>query len=206
MSRKVGLIRKYALKAAIKRREDFQEFLGISLRKLPSDCIAIHKLLCRCRPKVIVETGTQFGGSALMYSTYAEQIGIEAIITVDVADIAVGLHPMIKFVKGDSSDPAVVRQVHDLVAGRPCSVILDSNHFADHVAKELDLYQDLITPGQALIVEDTHVDALDFRNFRKVGGPLRALDEFLKKDGSFVEAEGIEPYVTTNYFGYLVRK
>jgi cephalosporin hydroxylase len=95
--------------------------------------------------------------------------------------------------------------IHGLVGGRACSLILDSDHNAPHVRKELALYHDLVGKGQALIVEDTLVDVLGFKKFRAEGGPLRALREFLSTHPEFVEAEGIEPYLTTNYFGYLVR-
>jgi len=206
MDSKVGLFRKYALKNALNRKEDFQEFSGIRLRKLPSDCLAIFKLIHQCRPKVIVETGSQSGGSAVMFAALAECMGLEEVISLDIHDKPLPEHPRIKFIRGDSSSPEISAHVHELVGGRPCTVILDSNHFADHVIKELRLYQDLVGKGQGLIVEDTHVDVLDFRIFRKTGGPLRALREYLKSDDSFIEADGVEPYVTTNYFGYLVRK
>lgn len=206
MNKKVGILRKYALKAALKRHEDFQEFLGVKMRKLPSDCLAIMKLLNRCRPKVVIETGSQRGGSALMIATFAQSIGLEEVISLDVAPVPRLEHPMIKFITGDSSSPEISARVHALVGGRPCTLILDSNHFTGHVLKELRLYHDLVGKGQGLVVEDTHVDVLKFREFKKEGGPLLALDEFLKSEKSFVEAEGVEPYVTTNYFGYLVRR
>ena len=52
----------------------------------------------------------------------------------------------------------------------------------------------------------THVDVLNFREFKKEGGPLLSLEEFSRSEKSFVEAEGVEPCVTSDYFGYLVRR
>jgi len=206
MKQKVSWGRKLELKFALKRKEDFQEFAGISLRKLPGDCLAIMKLLHRCRPRVVVELGSALGGSSLMIASWAEHLGLEEIVSVDIQDVPRPSHPLIKFIVGDSSSPDIVQKVHDLVAGRPCSLILDSNHLATHVLQELELYHDLVGKGQALIVEDTLVDVLNFKKFRGAGGPLRALKEFLPRHPDFVEAEGIEPYVTTNFFGYLIRK
>jgi cephalosporin hydroxylase len=206
MKQKVSWRRKLELKFAIKRKEDFQEFAGISLRKLPSDCLAMMKLLHRCRPQVVVEFGSSWGGSALMIASWAEHIGLEEIISVDIQDVPRPHHPLITFLVGDSSRPNIVGKIHESVGGRACSLILDSDHHAPHVRQELELYHDLVGKGQALIVEDTLVDVLGFKKFRVKGGPLRALNEFLQGHPDFVEAEGIEPYVTTNFFGYLIRK
>jgi cephalosporin hydroxylase len=201
----IGWLRKLALKAAIKRRDDSQEFGGIRLRKLPGDCLAIHRLLCRCKPRVIVEMGSAHGGSALMMASWADCLGLEEIISVDVQDVPKPQHRLIRFLTGDSSCPEFSEMIHGLVGGRTCSLILDSDHNAPHVRKELALYHDLVGSGQALIVEDTLVDVLNFRKFRAEGGPLRALREFLQSHPDFVEADGVEPYLTTNFFGYLVR-
>lgn len=206
MKGKVTWRRKLAVKAAIKRREDFQEFAGVILRKLPGDCLAMLKLLHRCKPQVVVEMGSSHGGSALMLASWAEFIGLKEVISIDIVDLPRPQHPLIKFMVGDSAQSEMVDKVYDLVSGRPCSLILDSNHHAPHVRKELGLYHALVGSGQALIVEDTLVDVLNFGKFRLEGGPLRALQEFLKQHPDFVEAEDIEPYITTNFFGYLLRK
>jgi cephalosporin hydroxylase len=206
MNRKVSIRRKFATKFAIKRREDSQEFAGLRLRKLPSDCLAILKLLYRVKPRVVVEMGSSYGGSALMIASWAEFIGLEEVISVDIQEMPRPSHPLIKFIVGNSAHSETVQKIYDLVSGRSCSLILDSNHHAPHVKKELELYHGLVNKGQALIVEDTLVDVLDFRKFRVEGGPLRALDDFLQDHPEFTEAEGIEPYVTTNFFGYLIHQ
>ena len=206
MTQKISWTRKLAVKRAIKRKEDFQEFAGVLLRKFPGDCFAILKLLHRCRPQVVVEMGSSWGGSALMIASWAEFIGLEEVISVDILEVERPQHPLIRFIVGDSSQPEVVQKVYEAVAGRTCSLILDSNHHAPHVRQELNRYHELVGRGQALIVEDTLVDVLNFKKFRSEGGPLRALNEFLKQYPEVIEAEGIEPYVTTNFFGYLIRK
>jgi cephalosporin hydroxylase len=150
--------------------------------------------------------GSGEGGSAFLMSSYAEHMGLEQIISVDIGEIPRSQHPRIQFIVGDSLQSEIVRKIYDLVANRACSLILDSNHYAPHVRKELALYHNLVGKEQALIVEDTIVDVLKFKKFRTIGGPLHALDEFLKQHPKFVEAEGIEPYVTTNFFGYLIHK
>ncbi|MBI4325969.1 MAG: class I SAM-dependent methyltransferase [Chloroflexi bacterium] len=203
---KVGFWRKRALKAAIDRREDRESWAGVRITKLPSDCFAMQKLLCRGRPQVLVELGSQFGGSALFFASFAALAGLEAIVSVDIEDLEKPKIPLATFITGDSSSPEVFAQVQKLVGGRTCSVVIDSNHHAEHVDKELALYAPLVSPGQALILEDTLVDVLNFKKFRAAGGPLASIKKYMPAHPEFELASDIEPYVSTNYFGYWVRK
>jgi len=203
---KVGYWRKRANAAANDRREDSQTWGGHSLRKYPSDCFAMQKLLCQCRPQVLVELGSQFGGSALFFSSFAAQAGIESIVSVDIDNQPKPQIPIATFITGDSGSKEVFDQVAALVGQRSCSVIVDSNHHAEHVDKELVLYAPLVSAGQALIMEDTLVDVFNFRKFRAGGGPLRSIQKYMPQHPELVLAEGIEPYITTNYFGYWVKK
>ncbi len=203
---KVGYWRKRANRAANDRREDSQTWCGHSCRKLPSDCFAMQTLLHRCRPQVLVELGSQAGGSALFFSSFASAAGIESIISVDIENQPKPKIPIATFITGDSGSQAVFDQVAALVGGRTCSVIVDSNHHAEHVDKELALYAPLVSPGQALIMEDTLVDVLNFKKFRAGGGPLRSIQNYMPQHPELRLAEGIEPYITTNYFGYWVKK
>lgn len=168
MKNEVPLMCKLMVKLAIRRKEDFQEFTGTRMRKFPSDCLAIHKLLSQCKPKVILKMGSCHGGSAINMASYADLIGIESIISVDICEKQRPSHPKLvrcrRFVAAGCG-----KKIVDLIGSRPCSLILDSNHHVYHVEKELDLYTPFVSPGQALIVEDTMVDVLNFRNFRQTG-------------------------------------
>ena len=200
---KVGFWRRRAVKAALDRHEDRSHtWQGHRIIKFPGDCFAMQKLLVRCRPQVLVELGTQYGDSALFFSTFVEQV-----VTVDVADIpGRPVSDRITYLTGDSAAREVFERVKALVADRSCSVVIDSNHHAQHVDRELALYAPLVSPGQALILEDTLVDVLGFRKFREGGGPLRSLGKYLPRHPEFEPAPDVEPYVTTNFFGYWVKK
>lgn len=202
----VGFWRKRAVKAALDRRDDNHTWCGYRFRKFPSDGIAMQELLCRCRPQVLVELGTQYGGSTTFFSSFAALAGIEAIVTVDIMALDRPPVPMASFLTGDDTSSEIFSQVKQLVGDRTCSVVIDSNHHAEHVDKELELYGPLVTPGQALIMEDTHVDVLDFKKFRQDGGPLRSLQKYMPKHPEFELTTDVEPYITSNFFGYWVKK
>lgn len=206
---KVGYWRKRALKAALDRREDrspINLWNGTKITKLPSDCFAIHNLFARVRPQVIIELGSSQGGSAAFFASFAKAVGVEQIISLDITKTDKPELPIVTWLTGDDTSDAIANQVRELVAGRKVSVIIDANHHGEHVAKELPIYGEMVSPGQALIMEDTHVDVLNFKKFREHGGPLRAFQAWLPDHPDFEQAEGIEPYVTTNYFGYWVRR
>ncbi len=202
----VSFWRKRAVKAALDRRDDNRTWCGYRFRKFPGDGIAMQELLCRVRPQVLVELGTQYGGSTLFFSSFAAQAGIEAIVTADIVELERPNIPIATFLTGDDTSEEVFSRVKELVGDRTCSVVIDSDHRAEHVDKELELYGPLVTPGQALIMEDTHVDVLDFKKFREHGGPLRSIQKYMPKHPEFELTTDIEPYITSNFFGYWVKK
>lgn len=127
--------------------------------KLPADLDRYKAIIEATRPEVIVETGTRTGASARWF---AEQ-GL-AVITVDLHPPRLvkrqeafpdGYEGDVTVLAGDSADPAVAERVRRLVAGRRCMVSLDSDHSAAHVAREIELYGPLVSPGCYLVVEDT---------------------------------------------------
>ena len=203
MDYKVGFWRKRAVKRALDRGEDRKNtWFGHRLIKFPSDCMAMAALLARCKPQVLVEMGTQSGGSALFFSNFAERV-----VTVDIQDFpGRPQSPKITYIIGDSGSQEVYEKVKSAVAGRTCSVAIDANHHAPYVDRELELYAPLVSPGQALIMDDTLVDVLNFRKFRETGGPLRSIRNYMPNHPEFELAADIEPYLTTNFFGYWVRK
>jgi cephalosporin hydroxylase len=123
--------------------------------KLGQDLDRYRQIIEATQPEVIVETGTRTGASARWF---AEQ-GVD-VITVDIDQKAgSGRQPhdgrLIDFMSGDATNPDVVRNVTELVAGRRCMVSLDSDHSAAHVAREIELYGPLVSSGCYLVVEDT---------------------------------------------------
>jgi cephalosporin hydroxylase len=155
------------------------------------------------RPDVVVECGTFRGQSARWF---AKQ-GV-SVVTIDKVVRYGRVHPRTVFIVGDSTDPDIVAQVADLVAGRRTMVVLDSDHHAEHVRREITLYGPLVTSGCYLVVEDGIVRfPLPHLWPADVPGPLDAIEDLLVDDPSWVRdvaVEGLYP-VTMSPLGWWRR-
>lgn len=91
-------------------------------------------------------------------------------------------------------------------------VSLDSNHFKDHVLKEMEIYSEFVTPSCYLIVDDTNLGHPVVEPRREVGrfmgrGPWEAVEKFLKTNENFVpDRKAREKFLLTfNPRGFLLR-
>ncbi len=178
-------------------------WLGRPAIQFPQDLVAFQEIIWRTQPEVVVETGIAHGGSLIFSASMLQLLGGEReVIGVDI-DIrahnraAIEAHPLadrITMIQGSSVDPAVAERVRERVAGRTAMVILDSNHTADHVARELALYAPLVREGFFLVVMDTAVEYADAdsivdRPWGPGNSPMTAVDAFLAREARFVVDE-----------------
>jgi cephalosporin hydroxylase len=114
-------------------------------------------------------------------------------------------HSRITYITGSSIDPAVIAQVREAVGSRRAMVVLDSDHLADHVYKELIAYSPLVQVGDYLVVEDTNVNG--HPTYPEFGpGPMEAVDKFLSENDEFAVDRRCERFLMTLYpSGYLKR-
>jgi cephalosporin hydroxylase len=185
-------------------------WLGVQLVKTPNDMVVMQQILTETRPDLIVETGVYLGGSALMFATLMDLLGIDGkVIAVDV-DLAaarpkVREHPRIELIEGSSTDPEIVSRIRSEAQGRKVMVDLDSDHRAHHVLEELRLYSPLVSPGCYLIVEDGFLGGRPVRP-EAVPGPSEALDAWFGEEPPFEADRWHERYLLTqNPRGYLRR-
>lgn len=190
-------------------------WFGVGPMQEPSDIVMFQEVLYSTRPQVLIETGTAGGGMTQIFAEFMRRIhgaGNFRVITIErilehpnVEDLA--KIPEISMIFGDSSDPEVVRQVQALIPeGWSVACTLDSDHSAYHVAKELDAYGPLVTPGQYLVVQDTYL-GLYFPVGDYVGGPLGAVEAFLIEHPEFeIDMYPQRWLITQNPFGWLKRK
>jgi cephalosporin hydroxylase len=174
---------------------------GVRCLKNPLDLWQYQHIIHEIRPNLIVELGTFRGGSALFLADVLDLSGNGIVVSVDVRRRRFPKHPRIRYITGSSIDPSTVSAVQELAQGlQTVMVIADSNHNQTHVARELECYCDLVTPGSYYIVEDTNFGVyLGWKNTAH-----DAVQEFLTQHTEYARDTSRESFVLTfNPGGYL---
>ena len=182
-------------------------WFGIQILKCPLDLWIYQEIIFSQRPDIIVECGTMLGGSALYLGSICDLVRCGRVITIDI-QLRAGRpqHDRITYVTGSSTDDTVVEKVETMIGKEDkVMVILDSDHSEKHVARELEIYSQLVRPGCYLIVEDTNVNGHPV--FPEHGpGPMEAVEKFLQARQDFVVDREMEKfYLTFSPKGYLKR-
>jgi cephalosporin hydroxylase len=161
-------------------------WLGQPIWQNVLDLWTIQETISEVRPALLIETGTNRGGSALFYAQLMDLLGGGEVVTIDVEVLHELDHPRIEFLHGSSTDDAVIARVREraAAAGGPVMVILDALHDRDHVARELELYAPLVTPGSYLLSQDGVIDEIGFFADSRPG-PLPANKDFLARHPEF---------------------
>lgn len=189
--------------------------LGRPIIQFPQDMVALHELIWRIRPDLIIETGIAHGGSLIHSASMLAlldmcdaiesgekldpKVSRRKVLGIDI-DIrahnraAIEVHPMasrIEMIEGSSTAPEIIQQVHDFAANYSrVLVCLDSNHTHDHVLAELEAYAPLASVGSYCVVFDTIVEDMPKTMFpnRPWGpgnNPKTAVWEYLKTHPEF---------------------
>jgi cephalosporin hydroxylase len=181
-------------------------WFGYRTLKCPMDLWTYQEILVEVRPDVVIECGTRHGGSAYYFASIMDLLGHGRIFTVDIEALkGRPVHPRITYISGSSTDEAIVARLRRATAGKRTMVVLDSDHSERHVANELVAYQDMVSVGSYLIVEDTNVNGHPVRP-EHGPGPMEALDGFLATTDDFVvDADRERFMMTLNPRGFLRR-
>ena len=188
-------------------------WLGTPIWKFPFDAFIIQELIFKIKPRYIIETGTNFGGSALFYASIMQLLGYGQVITIDKKEKKIEFsqaaqylfdNRIIKMI-GNSIDQKIIRQIYHIAKNQKNIVILDSWHSKEHVLKELNLYSPLVSVGSYIIVEDSHINGHPVE-WKWGSGPYEAIEEFLKNNESFkIDKDCEKLLITFNPNGYLRR-
>ena len=105
-------------------------WLGVRTHKCPLDLWVYQEILFEVRPDVIVESGTEWGGSALFFASVCDLLGNGRVITIDIEQKDIlPRHERITYLLGSSVSTEVVTAVKALTTdGDRIMVMLDSNH------------------------------------------------------------------------------
>jgi cephalosporin hydroxylase len=140
-------------------------WMGVTCWKSVSDMWNYQEILSELKPSLVIEFGTNQGGSALFFANAMRQIGRPfRVLSVDIThkplDPAARRDPDVLFVESSSAAPAVAEQIRRLKTEFPGKIfaILDSDHSMDHVLAEMKLLRPLLSAGDYLLVEDSTVN------------------------------------------------
>ena len=164
-------------------------YRGVRILKLPLDMWNYQEILFEHDVHWIIETGTRHGGSALFFADLLaagnrEGIVVSIDITHEALNPLAAAHPKIRLLLGDSASESIKQQAMRLVPAErkgALLLILDSDHSAAHVLRELNTWVPALRRGDYLIVEDTIVNGHPVRP--EFGpGPFEALAEYLNRN------------------------
>ena len=140
-------------------------WMGVTCWKSIADMWNYQEILSALKPSLVIEFGTNQGGSALFFANVMRQIGKPfKVLSVDVThkplDPAARCDPDILFVESSSTEPAVAEHIRRLKSEFPGKIfaILDSDHTMNHVLGEMKLLRPLLASGDYLLVEDSTVN------------------------------------------------
>jgi cephalosporin hydroxylase len=183
-------------------------WFGQRIWQNPLDLWTIQETITEIRPALLIESGTNRGGSALFYAALFDLMDHGEVLTLDIQKLHNLTHKRVQFLVGSSVDEAMMAQVRGRAAATegPIMVILDSDHRESHVFREMELYGPLVTAGSFMLVQDGVIDLLPFGRGDRPG-PLPAIRRFLGGHAEFeVDRERCERFLITHHpMGWLRR-
>ncbi len=160
-------------------------YKGVKTIKCPFDYVLYQMLIGEIRPDLIIEIGTNRGGSTLYLADLLELYNKGEIHTIDLPgneeDKALRSHPRIRVFNGGYSD----YDTSSLSKYPVVLIIEDGSHQYGDVLAAMEKFSSFVTKGSYLIVEDGIVNELG-REKEFNGGPQRAIKEFLTKNHDFI--------------------
>ena len=184
-------------------------WLGHPIWQNVLDLWTIQETIAEIRPSLLIECGTNRGGSSLFFAHLFDLLGHGEVVTIDIERLHDLSHPRVTYLIGSSISPEVIAAVRKRAAAvtGPVLVILDSDHSESHVRRELECYADLVTPGSYFLVQDGVIDTLSIFNGGRPG-PLPAIEGFLRATDAFeLDTERAHRFLITHHpKGWLRRK
>jgi cephalosporin hydroxylase len=181
-------------------------YKGIRAIRCPFDYVMYQMIIHELKPDLIIEIGTNYGGSAIYFSDLMDAFEIDGEIhSIDINSNAlenVKAYSRIKlFMNGwEDYDLNLTEKFKTIL------VIEDAAHTYECSIGAMEKFASVVTPGSYLIVEDGIVNDLG-REEEFKGGPLKAIREFLSKHQEFeVDRKWCDMFgknATFNVNGYL---
>ena len=195
----------------IRKTKDFSRitWLGYPIWQSVLDLWTIQETIAEVRPDLLIESGTNRGGSSLFFAHLMDLMDHGSIVTIDIDKLHELSHPRITYLLGSSTGSEIIENVRQRVndSPGPVMVILDSDHSQSHVASELEVYAPLVTQGSYCLVQDGIIDVLPIMENARPG-PLHSIDDFVARHPEFeIDHERCERFLITHHRrGWLRRK
>lgn len=158
-------------------------YKGLRLCKNPFDLVLYLQLIQRLKPQTIIEVGTSEGGSAIWFDDLCTALGLGTrILSFDIAPPGLESTPTVQFFEADAGDPEGTFPTEMLKnAPHPWLVVDDSAHTYLTVSRLLRYFDNLVHPGDYVVVEDGIVADLEGLHYEAFDdGPNRAVADFLE--------------------------
>lgn len=183
-------------------------YKGIPCMKCPFDYVIYQMIIEEVKPDLIIEIGTNKGGSALYYADLLELQGKGVIHSIDIKDDCgdtVKNHNRISlFKEGWINYNLELTQNFEKIL-----VIEDSSHEYKNTLDVMNRFWPLVSKDSYFIVEDGIINDLG-KSEQYNGGPVKAIKEFLLYNNNFeLDKKWLNFFgheATFNTMGYLKRK
>ena len=195
-------------------------WLGIQTQQDPSDAFLIQTLLWEIKPDLIIDLGTNAGGSAIFFASIMNYYNPNGkVVSIDTKNYTINWKSYCKqcttpdvlplwkqyvtFYLGSTLDPKILDNVEKHV-NKAKSVFIshDSSHTGSHIYADLKAYSKFVTNGSYILVQDTKLD-----RFRQTYSINYYIDKFISENDKFIIDRDVEKmfYLTHHARGYLKR-
>lgn len=182
-------------------------YKGVPCIKCPFDYVLYQMIIQEVKPDLIIEIGTNKGGSTLYLADLLELQGKGVIHSIDITDECVSVvkdHPKIfLFHKGWEDYNLELASKYPTIL-----VIEDASHEYKSTLDAIQKFNQVVSKNSYLIVEDGIIDDLGLKKEYN-GGPVLAIEEFLKTNMDYIiDQKWVDffgPSATFNTKGYLKR-
>ena len=160
------------------------QYKNVPMIKCPFDYLMYQMLIFRLKPDLIIEIGTNQGGSSLYLADLLELTGKGELHTIDIIDIRhddAKSHPRIKFFSEgfQNYDTKLIDGHHTVL------IIEDGSHTYEDVKETIEKFKNFVSKDSYFIIEDGILDKLGWKK-KYNGGPNTAIKEFIESDDSYI--------------------
>lgn len=160
------------------------KYRGVKSIRCPFDYVLIQMVISKVKPDLVIEVGTNEGGGSLYISDLLKLNGGGMVHTIDIIDminnpLVIDNKDIKRFLGGYEN-----YDLKNAEGYKNILVIDDGAHKYQDVLNSLLKFNELVSVGSYFIVEDGILNDLGYDGYE--GGPLKAIEEFLKTNNSYV--------------------